>query len=79
MQIFIQRIYSFKNFRKFIHSKKSEIIHSMKIFIHLKNGLSPTPTDPRQKNYTEISLSCFEEGKEFCPKKWGRGGGQYLQ
>ena len=32
------------SFNKFIHSKKSEIIHSMKIFIHLKNGLSPTPT-----------------------------------
>ena len=31
------------SFNKFIHSKKSEIIHSMKIFIHLKNGLSPTP------------------------------------
>ena len=49
------------SFNKFIHSKKSEIIHSMKIFIHLKNGLSPTPNlwrakrggtvaDQRQKN-----------------------------
>jgi len=40
MQIFIQRIYSFK---------KIVIIHSMKIFIHLKNGLSPTPIADKVK------------------------------
>ena len=29
------------SFNKFIHSKKSEIIHSMKIFIHLKMDYRP--------------------------------------
>ena len=29
------------SFKKFIHSRKSKIIHSKKIFIQVKNGLSP--------------------------------------
>ena len=29
------------SFKKFIHSRKSKIIHSKKIFIQMKNGLSP--------------------------------------
>ena len=31
------------SFNKFIHSKKSEIIHSMKYSFNSKSGLSPTP------------------------------------
>ena len=46
VKIFIQRIYSFKkneknSFKEFIHSRKMKIIHSKKIFIQVKNGLSP--------------------------------------
>merc|ERR1712141_441201 len=48
----VQQNYSFKefihskkiqnnSFKKFIHSRKSKIIHSKKIFIQVKNGLSP--------------------------------------
>ena len=48
-KIFIQRIYSFNStaknsFKEFIHSKNNLIIHSMKIFIFLKNAVSATPT-----------------------------------
>ena len=32
------------SFKKFIHSRKSKIIHSKKIFIQVKNGLSPMAT-----------------------------------
>ena len=47
-KIFIQRIYSFNttakySFKEFIHSKNNLIIHSMKIFIFLKNAVSATP------------------------------------
>ena len=53
-KIFIQRIYSFNStaknsFKEFIHSKNNLIIHSMKIFIFLKNAVSATPT-PRPKS-----------------------------
>ena len=32
------------SFKEFIHSKKMKIIHSKKIFIQVKNGLSPRAT-----------------------------------
>ena len=49
VKIFIQQIYSFKknakySFKEFIHSTKMKIIHSKKIFIQVKNGLSPRAT-----------------------------------
>ena len=46
VKIFIQQIYSLKknakySFKEFIHSTKMKFIHSKKIFIQEKNGLSP--------------------------------------
>ena len=45
-KLFIQRFHTFKkiqnnSFKKFIDSRKSKIIHSNKIFVQVKNGLSP--------------------------------------
>ena len=39
------------SFKKFIHSRKSKIIHSKKIFMQVKNGLSPmaSPDPPKIK------------------------------
>ena len=34
------------SFKEFIHSRKSKIIHSKKIFIQVKNRLSPRATEP---------------------------------
>ena len=68
----VQQNYSFKefihskkiqnySFKKFIHSRKSKIIHSKKIFIQVKNGLSPrasdgrgTPDAPAKKIYDSV-------------------------
>ena len=66
------------SFNKFIHSKKSEIIHSMKLFIHLKNGLSPTPsrqggcTGAAQNIGAGVLVSCDHVGDNICCWDIGR-------
>ena len=37
------------SFKEFIHSRKSKIIHSKKIFIQVKNRLSPRATQSGEK------------------------------
>ena len=45
------------SFKESFHSKKSKIIHSKKIFIQVKNGLSPRASDEVMKWWYLISLN----------------------
>ena len=64
------------SFKKFIHSRKSKIIHSKKIFIQVKNGLSPMATclPSSQARVTSVrSLSSLSSPKDeliFCLKSF---------
>ena len=64
VKIFIQRIYSFKksakcSFNEFIHKQKKKIIHSKKIFIKVKNGLSPRATPTHAHTHRFFSTNIF--------------------
>ena len=51
------------SFKKFIHSRKSKIIHSKKIFIQVKNGLSPMAKFNWPQCYPQFMLLTFWK---FC-------------
>ena len=50
------------SFKKFIHSRKSKIIHSKKIFIQVKNGLSPmaNPIPSNRDQEQVFTLKCLQ-------------------
>ena len=47
------------SFKKFIHSRKSKIIHSKKIFIQMKNGLSPMAIPGSDKNLNKEFINAL--------------------
>ena len=81
---FKKKNYSFKkkfiqkkteySFKKNIHSKVFLIIHSMKIFIFLKNAVSPTPTNHWRNwggkfRHLTMCVGCLQSilyGMTFC-------------